>query len=165
MSFLRVCIIEIVSHRNDSRTFQTRKFAKRSCSARVFWGEGRDLGANERKTVGLHSPVIVDETRLQSVAVECRRDEGAGYGEDIHVTSWRGRWRRQRRRRRRPLNLLHVREPSSCTTAATASSTSTTTSSSSSTSSSSPAAPTPFLDAGSSRGGRDVRRTIERPPI
>jgi len=27
-----------------------------------------------------HSPVIVDEARLQGVAVECRRDEGAGYG-------------------------------------------------------------------------------------
>lgn len=35
----------------------------------------------------IHSPVIVDETRLQGIAVECRRDEGAGYGEDIHVTS------------------------------------------------------------------------------
>lgn len=113
-----------------------------------------------------HLPVIVDETRLQGVAVECRRDEGAGYGEDIHVTSCRGRWRRQRRRRRRPLNLLHVRGPSSCTTttAATTSSTSTTTSSPSA--ASSPAAPTPSPDAaGPSRGGRDVRRTIERPPI
>lgn len=118
------------------------------------------------REVVLNSPVIVDETRLQGVAVECRRDEGAGYGEDIHVTSCRGGWRRQRRRRRRPLNLLHVRGPSSCTTAATTSSTSTTTTSSPSSASSSSAAPTPPPDAaGSSRGGRDVRRTIERSPI
>lgn len=32
------------------------------------------------KKVTVNSPIIVDETRLQGVAVEGRGDEGAGYG-------------------------------------------------------------------------------------